>query len=90
MDAFKINEGADTATIADGDIMSFSGRIQNAGGSTMMAADTDSQFRFALQAAGSVAGLMITTEAMVSELPAEEGAAPAGMPGGMPDMGGMM
>ena len=53
MDAFKINEGADTATIADGDIMSFSGRIQNAGGSTMMAADTDSQFRFALQAAGS-------------------------------------
>ena len=53
MDAFKINEGADTATIADGDLMSFSGRIQNAGGSTMMAADTDSQFRFALQAAGS-------------------------------------
>ena len=53
MDAFKINEGADTATIADEDLMSFSGRIQNAGGSTMMAADADSQFRFALQAAGS-------------------------------------
>jgi chaperonin GroEL len=33
---------------------------------------------------------MITTEAMVSELPAEEGAAAGGMPGGMPDMGGMM
>ncbi|MEQ8314448.1 MAG: chaperonin GroEL [Gammaproteobacteria bacterium] len=44
--------------------------------------------RTALQAAGSVAGLMITTEAMVSELPEEKG---AGMPGGggMPDMGGM-
>ena len=39
--------------------------------------------RAALQAAGSVAGLMITTEAMVSELP-EDKAAPA-----MPDMGGM-
>jgi len=45
--------------------------------------------RTALQAASSVAGLMITTEAMVSELPADD--APAGgMPGGMPDMGGMM
>ena len=40
--------------------------------------------RSALQAAGSVAGLMITTEAMVSESPEEK---PAG--GGMPDMGGM-
>ena len=39
--------------------------------------------RTALQAAGSVAGLMITTEAMVSEIPEEKGA------GGMPDMGGM-
>ena len=49
--------------------------------------------RTALQAAGSVAGLMITTEAMVSELPDEGGAggAPA-MPdmGGMGGMGGMM
>jgi chaperonin GroEL len=46
--------------------------------------------RTALQAAGSVAGLMITTEAMVSELP-EDKAAPA-MPdmGGMGGMGGMM
>ena len=38
--------------------------------------------RTALQNAGSVAGLMLTTEAMISELPKEE--APA-----MPDMGGM-
>ena len=41
--------------------------------------------RTALQAAASVAGLMITTECMVSELPQD--AAPAA--GGMPDMGGM-
>ncbi len=46
--------------------------------------------RIALQAAGSVAGLMITTEAMIAEVPEEGGA--GGMPGGMPpgmDMGGM-
>ncbi|MCY4042131.1 MAG: chaperonin GroEL [Gammaproteobacteria bacterium] len=46
--------------------------------------------RTALQSAASVAGLMITTEAMVSELP-EDNPPPAGPPGGgMPDMGGMM
>jgi len=47
--------------------------------------------RTALQAAGSVAGLMITTEAMVTDLPQEAAAAPA-MPdmGGMGGMGGMM
>jgi chaperonin GroEL len=44
--------------------------------------------RSALQNAASVAGLIITTEAMVAELPREEAAMPAG--GGMPDMGGMM
>ncbi|MBU3071047.1 chaperonin GroEL [Aestuariicella sp. G3-2] len=38
--------------------------------------------RTALQAAGSIAGLMITTEAMVADAPSEDGA-------GMPDMGGM-
>ena len=43
--------------------------------------------RTAIQAAGSVAGLMITTEAMVTELP-QDGAG-GGMGGGMPDMGGM-
>jgi len=42
--------------------------------------------RFALQNAASVGGLMITTEAMIGDKPAPEGAAPAG---GMPDMGGM-
>jgi len=45
--------------------------------------------RTALQAAASVAGLMITTEAMVSEIPEEkEPAMPGG--GGMPGMDGMM
>ena len=43
--------------------------------------------RSALQNAASVAGLMITTEAMVAELPKEE--KEAGMPGGMGGMGGM-
>ena len=40
--------------------------------------------RSALQFAASVAGLMITTEAMITDLPKEEAAAPAA-----PDMGGM-
>ncbi|CUJ84910.1 Stress protein H5 [Ruegeria denitrificans] len=42
--------------------------------------------RTALEDAASVAGLLITTEAMVADKPAKEGA-PAG--GSMPDMGGM-
>jgi chaperonin GroEL len=47
--------------------------------------------RTALQNAGSVAGLLITTEAMVADKPEPKGAAGGGMPGGgMPDMGGMM
>jgi chaperonin GroEL len=47
--------------------------------------------RTALQAAGSIAGLMITTEVMVADKPAPASAAPA-MPdmGGMGGMGGMM
>ena len=42
--------------------------------------------RAALQDASSVASLLVTTEAMVAELPKKESAAPA-MPGG--GMGGM-
>ncbi len=42
--------------------------------------------RTALQDAASVAGLLITTEAMIADKPEPKGAAPAG---GMPDMGGM-
>ena len=40
--------------------------------------------RFALQNASSVAGLLLTTEAMVADAPKDEAAGPA-----MPDMGGM-
>jgi chaperonin GroEL len=43
--------------------------------------------RFALQNAGSVAGLMLTTEAMIAEKPEEKPDMP--MPGGAPGMGGM-
>jgi chaperonin GroEL len=42
--------------------------------------------RVALQAAGSVAALMITTEVMVADAPDDSA---GGAPGGMPDMGGM-
>jgi chaperonin GroEL len=45
--------------------------------------------RTALQNAASIAGLMITTEAMVAELPKKETAAAPGM-GGMGGMGEMM
>jgi chaperonin GroEL len=44
--------------------------------------------RTALQNAASIAGLMLTTEAMVSELPEEDKSSPA-MPGGMGGMSGM-
>ena len=43
--------------------------------------------RTALQDAASIAGLLITTEAMVADLPEDKGGAGGG--GGMPDMGGM-
>ena len=42
--------------------------------------------RTALEDAASIAGLLITTEAMVADKPQKEG---AGAGGGMPDMGGM-
>ncbi|GLU30500.1 chaperonin GroEL [Trinickia caryophylli] len=43
--------------------------------------------RTALQNAASVAGLLLTTDAAVAELPKKEAAAPGGMPGGMGGMG---
>jgi len=49
--------------------------------------------RAALQNAASIAGLLLTTEAIVADKPEEEGAGggmPGGMPGGMGGMGGMM
>jgi len=45
--------------------------------------------RTSLQAAASIAGLMITTEAMVSEIPKDSGAGDMGGMGGMAGMGGM-
>ncbi|NEV62224.1 chaperonin GroEL [Thiorhodococcus minor] len=45
--------------------------------------------RSALQNAASVAGLMITTEAMVADEPKDEAPMPGGGMGGMGDMGGM-
>jgi chaperonin GroEL len=46
--------------------------------------------RTALQDAASVAGLLITTEAMIADKPEPKGAAAGGMPGGMGGMGDMM
>ena len=46
--------------------------------------------RIALQDAASVAGILITTEAMVAEKPEPKAPAMPGGGGGMPDMGGMM
>jgi chaperonin GroEL len=45
--------------------------------------------RSALQNAASIAKNILTTEAIVAEVPEKDGAG-AGMGGGMPDMGGMM
>ena len=48
--------------------------------------------RTALQHAASVAGLMLTTDCMITDLPEEKGQsdAMAGVGGGMGGMGGMM
>ena len=74
------NEGFNAATGEYGDMLEFG------------VVDPAKVTRTALQSAASVAGLMITTEAMISEMPEEGGAAGGGMPdmGGMGGMGGMM
>jgi chaperonin GroEL len=72
VNSLKGNEGYNAATGEYGDMIK------------MGILDPAKVTRTALQAAASVAGLMITTEAMIAELPEEK---PAG--GGMPDMGGM-
>ena len=76
----KGNYGFNAATSEYGDMIS------------MGILDPAKVTRTALQAAGSVAGLMITTEAMVSEIPEESpaGGMPGGMPPGMGGMDGMM
>jgi chaperonin GroEL len=67
------NEGYNAATGEFGDMIA------------MGILDPTKVTRSALQNAGSVAGLMITTQAMVAELPSDD----SPMPGGAPDMGGM-
>jgi len=68
----------------------------NAGNSTygdmmeMGVLDPTKVTRTALQNAASIAGLMLTTDCMVAELPEDKPAAPMGDMGGMGGMGGMM
>jgi chaperonin GroEL len=45
--------------------------------------------RIALESAASVAGLLITTEAMIADKPEKKQAMGGGHGGGMGDMGGM-
>ncbi|HEY5647614.1 MAG TPA: chaperonin GroEL [Pseudomonadales bacterium] len=71
--AMKGNKGYNAATGEYGDMLE------------MGILDPAKVTRTALQAAASVAGLMITTEAMVADAPEDN----AGAGGGMPDMGGM-
>ena len=70
----KGNEGYDAATGKFGDMIKLG------------ILDPTKVARTALQNAASIAGLMVTTEAMVAEIPEEKPA----MPAGPPDMGGMM
>jgi chaperonin GroEL len=73
----KVSFGFDAATEEYGDIIE-AGII-----------DPTKVTRYALQNAASIAGLMITTEALVTEIPEEEKKGPmGGMPGGMGGMGG--
>ena len=47
--------------------------------------------RIAIENAGSIAGMILTTECVINDIPEENDAAGGGMPGGMPGgMGGMM
>jgi chaperonin GroEL len=73
--SLKGNKGYNAATGEYGDMLE------------MGILDPTKVTRSALQAAGSVAGLMLTTEAMIAEHPEEKPA--GGPPGGMGGMGGM-
>lgn len=76
--SLKGNKGYNAATGEYGDMLE------------MGILDPTKVTRSALQAAGSVAGLMITTEAMIAEIPEDKPAAPMPDMGGMGGMGGMM
>ena len=88
------NAGVDGAVVAgkimENDDKHFGFNAQTEEYGDMMAAgiiDPAKVVRTALEDAASVAGLLITTEAMVADKPEPKGA--GGAPGGMPDMGGM-
>jgi chaperonin GroEL len=74
LDANKANFGFNAQTAEYGDMIA------------MGIVDPVKVVRTALQDAASIAGLLVTTECMIAEKPAKEG---AGGGGGMPDMGGM-
>jgi len=71
----KGNNGYNAATGEYGDMLA------------MGVVDPTKVTRTALQNAASIAGLMLTTDCMVAEAPADDKG--GGMPGGMGDMGGM-
>lgn len=77
---FKGNKGYNAATGEYGDMIE------------MGILDPTKVTRYALQNAASIAGLLITTEAMIAEAPKKDAATPAApdMGGGMGGMGGMM
>ncbi len=92
------NAGVDGAVVAgkvrESDDTSFGFNAQTEEYGDMFAfgvIDPAKVVRTALEDAGSIAGLLITTEAMIADKPEPKGAAPA-MPdmGGMGGMGGMM
>ena len=87
------NAGVDGAVVAgkvrESDDLSFGFNAQTEEYGDLFAfgvIDPAKVVRTALEDAASVAGLLITTEAMVADKPTKDGGAPGG---GMPDMGGM-
>ena len=93
------NAGVDGAVVAgkvrENDDLSFGFNAQTEEYGDLFAfgvIDPAKVVRTALEDAASVAGLLITTEAMVADKPEKAGAAGGGMPdmGGMGGMGGMM
>ncbi|MBL4763134.1 MAG: chaperonin GroEL [Gammaproteobacteria bacterium] len=79
VEGLKANEGYNAATGEYGDMIA------------MGILDPTKVTRSALQNAASIAGLLITTECMIADKPAEGSAVSMGAPdmGGMPGMGGM-
>ncbi len=89
------NAGAEASIVAgkvmENDNVNFGYNAQTGEYGDMIAAgivDPVKVVRTALQDAASIAGLLVTTEAMVAEKPKKESAG-AGAGAGMPDMGGM-